>query len=52
MKSKKSVMHDIEKKLGLKCSRCGYYIEKQQVFSHGSYDDRDAANLYPLRRRP
>jgi len=52
MKSKKTMMHDIEKKVGLKCSRCGYYVEKQQVFSSGSYPNRGEESLYQIRRRP
>lgn len=50
MKIKKTVMRDIEKKLVLKCSRCGFYIEKQQVFSAGSYPEK-SDNLYSARRR-
>lgn len=51
MKSKKSALPDIEKKMGLKCSRCGFYLEKQQTFSGGRYDEPSNDLPYYLRRR-
>jgi DNA-directed RNA polymerase subunit M/transcription elongation factor TFIIS len=53
MKTKKSLVPDVEKKQGMKCSRCGNYVEKLQTFSTAAttrYDDDSAA--YYLRRRP
>lgn len=52
MKIRKSALADTEKKQGLKCSRCGYYVEKQQSFSGGPYQDEANAANYMLRRRP
>jgi len=49
MKVKKSVIPDSEKKQVLKCSRCGYYVEKQQAFMTQHPDQSDEP-LY-LRRR-
>lgn len=37
MKIKKTVLPETEKKQAYKCSRCGYYLEKQQVFLSGRY---------------
>lgn len=54
MKTKKSVLPDIEKKQGWKCSRCGYYLEKQQVFLTSQYEANRREDDDPgyLRRRP
>lgn len=50
MKVKKTLTPDREKKQVFKCSRCGYYQEKQQVFlNDNSTLDRDP---YILRHRP
>lgn len=53
MKVKKSLLPDTEKKQGLKCSRCGYYIEKQQVFVTGRYEANKRSEDDPnyLRKR-
>ncbi len=53
MKIKKSVLPDTEKKQGLKCSRCGFYLEKQQIFSGGRFNENDPNDDEPLylRRR-
>lgn len=56
MKTKKTVtmLPDAEKKQGWKCSRCGYYLEKQQVFLSNRYDAErnEGDDNYPhLRRR-
>ncbi len=50
MKIKKSVLPDTEKKQVFRCSRCGYYVEKQQVFGGTGKDERDS-NLYPPYQR-
>lgn len=54
MKTKKTTMTiDAEKKQSWKCSRCGFYLEKQQVFSTGRFSDdtTDEDAPYYLRRR-
>lgn len=55
MKQRKTILPDAEKKQGWKCSRCGYYVEKQQVFLQPQYglDKKDDDDDFPyLRRRP
>jgi hypothetical protein len=58
MKQRKTMLPDSEKKQGWKCSRCGTYLEKQQVFLHGlnqqslRKDDDDDDDIPYLRRRP
>ncbi len=49
MKTKKTVMPDAEKKQAWRCSRCGYYIEKQQVFNTSRYPSADEP--YYIRRK-
>lgn len=49
MKTKKSVMPDAEKKQGWKCSRCGQYVEKQQIFNSNHYQADEEP--YYIRRR-
>lgn len=50
MKSKKTMVPGAEKTIRLKCSRCGFYLEKHQTFSgNNRYDE--LANDYPYLRR-
>lgn len=52
MKTKKTMMPDAERKQGWKCSRCGFYMEKQQVFLHGRYqDDKTSDDDFPYLRK-
>lgn len=41
--TKKTILPDAERKQCWKCSRCGYYLEKPQVFRNSPYA---AENLY------
>lgn len=50
MKIKKTVLSDMEKKQGWKCSRCGFYLERQQTFNSRS-DNQPNDDQYYLRRR-
>jgi DNA-directed RNA polymerase subunit M/transcription elongation factor TFIIS len=52
MKTKKTVMPDAEKKQAWKCSRCGYYFEKQQVFHTSRYPNSNFDDPYSLPRKP
>lgn len=51
MKIKRTALQDNEKKRGWRCSRCGYYIEKQQIFSAGEYGKFERGEDPYLRRR-
>ena len=39
MKVKQTILPDAEKKQGLKCSRCGFYEERKQIFLGGQTDE-------------
>lgn len=47
MKAKKTLLSsDVERKQIFRCSRCGFYLEKQQLYSTVDKDERDGT-LYP-----
>lgn len=51
MKIKRSAMPENEKKQGWRCSRCGYYVEKQQIFAAGQFGDYQKSEDPYLRRK-
>jgi DNA-directed RNA polymerase subunit M/transcription elongation factor TFIIS len=46
MKIKKTLLPDSDKLQGFKCSRCGYYLEKPQLYTGQTTQKPDSNNYF------